>query len=114
MIAVWHAGESMKVEDDTRNALVGFKRKAKPYYYAMLKEKSGGGSFKECLRISLEVRAKREHNMALEKLLANEELFNKVFQTAYSSTLRIFRNHTPLDDTSGYLPTSSHLDYIEQ
>jgi len=105
---------SMKVEDDTRDAIVGFKNKAKPYYYAILREKSRGGSFKECLRVSLEARARREHNMTLEELLVNEELFGKTFQKAYSSTLRIFRKHTALNDRSGFLPTSSQLNYIEQ
>jgi len=105
---------SMKVEDETRNAVVGFKRKAKPYYYEVLREKSKGGSFKECFRVSLEARARRERNMILEELLANEKIFNKTFRKAYSSTLRVFRKHTPLNDRSGFLPTSSQLKYIEQ
>jgi len=105
---------SMKVEDETRNAIVGFKRKAKPYYYEVLREKSKGGSFKECFRASLEARARREHNMTLEELLSNEKLLSKTFSKTYSSTLRIFRKHTPLNDKSGFLPTSSQLKYIEQ
>lgn len=105
---------SMKVEDDTRNAIVGFKRKAKPYYYEVLREKSKGGSFKECLRASLETRARRERNMTLKELLANKKIFSKTFPKAYSSTLRIFREHTPLNDKSSFLPTSSQLKYIEQ
>ncbi len=105
---------SMKIQEETRETMFGFKHKAMPYYYVILKEKRKGGGFKDCLKAHLEAKARREYNMTLEELLRDNSLFTKAFEEAYPRTLRIFRKSTPLDDTGGYLPTSYTLDYIEQ
>jgi hypothetical protein len=111
--AILSEAADMKLKEDTMQEMMGMRSLAKPYYYVALLEKKNSGSFKECLRVSLEARAKREYGLSLKDFIQHKD-FDEVFEKAYSSALRIFRKHTPLDDTSGYLPTSGQLKYIQQ
>jgi len=104
---------AMWIEDQTKRQLVGMPRFAKPFYGLMLLEKQGGGSFKDCFRAYLD--AYTEINRQdLDELMKDERKGQGIFKRAFSSALRIFRNQTPLDDESGFLPASSQLNYIEQ
>lgn len=105
---------AMRIEEETKQKMVGMGREALPYYYLVLLEKSRGGSFKDCFRIFFEARAKREYAMTLEESLQDERFYREIFEYVYPRTLRIFRKHTPLSDSSGFLPASSQLEYIEQ
>jgi hypothetical protein len=105
---------AMRIEDDTKQAMVGQKREALPYYYLALLEKRRGGSFKDCFRAFFEAHAERKYGLSLEEAVNDKETYREVFDYAYDRTLRIFRVNTPLDDKSGYLPTSEQLKYIEQ
>ena len=105
---------AMRIEDDTKQGLVGLKREALPYYYLTLLRKREGGSFRECFKTFFEAHAKRKYALSLDEAVNNREVYREIFDYAYDRTLRVFRRDTPLDDTSGYLPTSEQLEYIEQ
>lgn len=105
---------AMRVEDDTEQKMVGVKREAVPYYYLILQEKRKGGSFKECFKTFFEAVAKRKYGLSLQTALDNKEVFEEVVNYTYDRTMRVFGRNTPLNDTSGYLPTSEQLEYIEQ
>ncbi|MBP8591478.1 hypothetical protein KBI33_03400 [Candidatus Shapirobacteria bacterium] len=104
---------AMRIQDETEQAMVGRKVEASPAYYQALAAKRQGGSFRECFRVVFESKAKREYGLSLEEAIKDEK-YEKIFNAAYGETLRIFRSHTPLNDTSGYLETSAQLKYIEQ
>lgn len=112
--AILSEGAAMWLEDEAKEKMVGMKDPALPYYYVVLIEKQKGGSFKECVRASLVERARQEYSMSFDELFNDSEKFGKVFDKAYSSTLRIFRRFTSFDDRSGYITISETLDYIEQ
>jgi len=101
------------MEKETLHRTTGEKRPPSPYYYLILKQKRDGGSFRDCFQTFMEALAK-EKGQSLREITSNNESFKKAWQYAYSRTLRIFRRETPLDDTSGYLPASPTLHYIEQ
>lgn len=105
---------AMRVEDDTKQEMVGMKREALTYYYLALLKKSNGGDFRECFKVFFEAHSKRKYNLLLSEAVKNEKAFREIFDYTYGRTLRIFRRNTPLDDTSGFLPTSKQLEYIEQ
>ncbi len=81
---------------------------ALPYYYLIIKKKAEGASFKECFLANLQVRLNRE-GKTWKSILPDEEGMRRV----YNATLRIFRRHTPLNDTSGFVPDSRQLCYLE-
>lgn len=105
---------AMRIEDDTKQGMVGLKREALPYYYLALLEKRRGGSFKDCFQAFFKAHAERKYSLSLEAAVNDEGIYREIFDYTYDRTLRIFRKETPLDDTSGYLPTSEQLEYIEQ
>jgi len=105
---------AMRIEDETRQKLVGMERVALPYYYLALSEKRSGGDFKECFQVFFEACAKRQYGLSLTEAVKDEKAFKEIFDYSYDRVLRIFRRNIPLDDKSGYLPTSEELDYIEQ
>ena len=104
----------MMIEGKTKELICGMPRPAKPYYWAMLLAKQKGGSFKDCflayLRTYTRVHFGEEEG---EKIMRDKKRWKKIGRRAYSSALRIFRRQTPLEDKSGYLPTSKTLDYLE-
>lgn len=104
-----HEGGSMLAEDRTKRAICGMSRMAEPFYYLVLREKERGGSFKDCFKTFLGAYATRQ---GLD--LGKESDFQRACDYVYPRTLRIFRRHTPLDDESGFIPTSDQLDYAEQ
>lgn len=105
---------AMRIEDDTKQETVGVKREALPYYHLALLKKREGGSFRECFQTFFEAHARRKYSLSLEDAIKDEKVYREVFDYAYDRTLRIFKENTPLDDTSGFLPTSEQLEYIEQ
>jgi hypothetical protein len=112
--AILSEAASMKVEQSTKQALVGMERETLPYYYLGLVQKRKGASFKECFKEFMKARAGRKYGFSLDSLLEDKKIYDEAFEYVYPRTLRIFRRHTPLDDRSGYLPTSWPLEYIEQ
>lgn len=105
---------AMRIEDDTKQMMVGQKRESLPYYYLTLLAKREGGSFKDCFRTFFEAYAKRKYNLTLEEAVKDKKVYREIFDYTYDRVLRIFRRDTPLDDNSGFLPTSEQLVYIEQ
>ena len=105
---------AMGVEAKTKQETVGVERTPVPYYYIALKEKQRGGNFASCFLAYFEAKSKREFGMTTQELITDQENYNKVFAAAYTGTLRIFRSHTPLSDSSGYVSTSEQLEYAEQ
>ena len=105
---------AMRIEDDTKQAMVGQKREALPYYYLVLLTKREGGSFKDCFRTFFEAHAERKYGLSLDGAVNNQEVYREIFDYTYDRVLRVFRRNTPLDDTSGFLPTSEQLEYVEQ
>lgn len=105
---------SMSIEDDTKQIIVGMKRDAEPYYYLTLLKKREGGTFKECFQTFFENYARRKFNLSLDQAIQDENKYQEIFDYVYDRTLRIFRENTPLDDSSGFLPTSKQFKYAEQ
>ncbi|MFH1289275.1 MAG: hypothetical protein ABIH88_00970 [Patescibacteria group bacterium] len=105
---------AMRIEDDTKQMMVGQKREALPYYYLTLLAKREGGSFKDCFRTFFEAYAKRKYGLSLDEAVNDKEVYREIFDYTYDRALRVFRRNTSLDDTSGFLPISEQLEYIEQ
>lgn len=105
---------SMKVEADTLVEIVAQERRARPYYFAALAKKMQGGSFKDCFFDVLRLRAKREYGKSVDELLEDNNSFATAYKRSYQVALRIFRKNTPLDDASGFVPSSAQLKYLEQ
>lgn len=105
---------AMRIEDETKQIMVGQKREALPYYYLALRTKRQGGSFKDCFRVFFEAHARRKYGLSLKEAIRDEKVCREIFDYAYDRVLRLFRRNTPLDDRSGFLPTSKQLEYIEQ
>lgn len=81
---------------------------ALPYYYLLLKAKSEGMSFKGCFVFTFGERAWRA-GKEFDEALNDQDMLD----SNYSSTLRIFRRATPLNDYSGFIPDSRQLNYLE-
>ena len=118
---IFSEAAAMQAEEETRKAICGMGRPAKPYYYLALKTKRAGGSFKKCFAACLEARIRRgEKDKEKEKIdplrarFTGQQERPGQWRKAWGEVLRIFRNHTPLDDTSGWLPASASLEYLEQ
>lgn len=105
---------SMSIEDRTKKMMVGEARLANPYYYLILEEKNRGGSFKDCFEVFARKYVETNYKMSLEDIMQDSEKYNDLFKYVYDRTLRIFRKNTPLDDSSGFLPATDQLEYIEQ
>lgn len=105
---------AMWVSDQARDVLVKMPRLGLPYYGLMLLEKQRGGSFKDCYRTYLENYARIKIGTDLNGLLENKEEWKDISKRAFSCALRIFARQTPLEDKSGFLPTSKQLQYLEQ
>jgi len=101
------------MEEETLGRTVGKERFPKYYYYKVLKRKKDGGSFKECFQAFMEAFAEGK-GQSLAEIIDDSKKFEEAWRYVYSRTLRIFREGTPLGDTSGYLPTSKTLHYVEQ
>jgi len=118
---IFSEAAAMQAEEETRKAICGMSRPAKPYYYLALNTKRRGGSFKDCFAACLEARKRRGEKEkgkqeidSLRAKFTGQKEKPEQWRKAWGEVLRIFRNYTPLDDTSGWLPASAALDYLEQ
>jgi hypothetical protein len=105
---------AMGIESTSKQEMAGLQKSPLPYYYLVLREKSKGGNFANCFQTYFEAKAKRDFGLKPQEAINDQATYDKVFSAAYGATLRIFRNHTPLGDTSGYIPRSDELEYAEQ
>lgn len=102
-----------KIEKETRIAIDGFEDRPEVNYYRGMQLRINGGTFKDCLKLFFEIRLKNDGN-TMEKVFDDEEEYDKTFNYAYDRAMRLFREHTPLGDTSGRLTTTDQLKYLEQ
>lgn len=88
---------------------------ARTYYYG-IKERQQGGSFKDVFKVFLATYAQDNLGMNLETILQPENIavYSKAVDYCFPRVKRLFRRHTPFDDKSGYVTTSSQLDYAKQ
>jgi len=112
---------AMHAEEETKRKICGMGRPAKPYYYLALRTKRGGGSFKDCFVACVRARHERGEKDKEEQRIdflrakfTGQQERPEQWRKAWGEVLRIFRNHTPLNDTSGWLPASAALEYLEQ
>jgi hypothetical protein len=84
-----------------------------PYYLVCLQEKARGGDFKACF-YEFGQRYIQEKGLNGFKQLKQNGNWQDFVNFSFSRTLRIFRNFTPLDDTSGKITYSKDMAYIEQ
>lgn len=101
------------VEDITWKWMTGKEKRPESIYFRSLELKKKGGTFRDCLGLIVEMRAKRL-GVGREKMFEDRETFEQIFNYAYDRAMRIFREHTPLDDDSGKITTSDQLKYLEQ
>ncbi|HAI22322.1 TPA: hypothetical protein DCP77_00870 [Candidatus Collierbacteria bacterium] len=101
------------VEDITWKWMTGKEKKPESVYFRSLELKKNGGTFRDCLGLIAEMRAKKL-GVGREKMFEDEETFEQIFNYAYDRAMRLFREHTPLDDDSGKITTSDQLKYLEQ
>jgi hypothetical protein len=83
---------------------------AYPYYYAVIKAKEKGGTFRDGFLANIKARATRE-GQTTNVWLGNKK--KEDLRKIYNATLRVWRRHTPLSDTSGKITNSAQLRYIE-
>lgn len=102
------------VENKTKLEMVGVEKTSGTFYYQALREKEKGGDFASVFNVFFEEVARRKYGATREEWLSDEEKYNEIFEYSYPRALRIFRNHTPLEDSSGYVPASDQLEYAEQ
>ena len=101
------------VEDITWKWITGKENAPVTLYFRGLELKKKGGTFRDCLNLVAEIRAK-ELGFKSDQLFTDKDVFNQVFDKTYDRTLRLFREHTPLDDKSGRITSSDQLKYLEQ
>lgn len=105
---------AMRIEASTWREMVDMERSSLPYYFLILQEKEKGADFAGCFQKFLKAYGQREYDLNYEELLADEKKWQKAVDYCFPRTLRIFRNFTPLEDDSGYLPTTKQLVYMTQ
>ncbi|MGB9911560.1 MAG: hypothetical protein ACPLKP_03080, partial [Microgenomates group bacterium] len=121
LAGIFSEAGAMYIEDQTRIEICKMPSPAEPYYFLALLEKRRKGSFKECFAKVLKAREKREKKEEKEPQIdplrakfTGQTSRPTQWRKAWGDVLRVFRSHTPLDDTSGYLPNSAVLEYLEQ
>ncbi len=113
---------AMYIEAKIREAICRMPRPAKPYYFLALERKRERGSFRNCFAVALKAREEREVKEEegeqkidpLRAKFAEKQKRPKQWRKTWGDVLRIFREYTPLDDKSGWVPATAALDYLEQ
>jgi len=101
--------------DKTYELITGrsIESKPNPYFLVCLKKKASGGDFKSCFYEFGRSYAQLNGHDSFEKLKQSDN-WDEFGNYAFPRLLRIFRNFTPLSDTSGEITFSKDTAYIEQ
>lgn len=103
---------AMEAERAAKQQMVGVDRQALPYFYAGLRAKEAGGTFRDCYTAMLASYAER-NGTTTEGLCRSGE-YQKAAAYIYARTLRLFNQESSLDDPSTGITSTEQLSYVEQ
>lgn len=101
------------VEDKTWEWISGTENLPESIYFLGIELKKNGGTFRDCLDLFVEMRAKKM-GIKKDQIFKDEKTYEQIFNYSYDRAMRLFREHTQLDDNSGRITTSDQLKYLEQ